>query len=166
MGTGIENKVESARPAEARVAPSAQKTSQQEKQQRKIIIVVSIAALVILGSLIAGVVVLAQPSTDTARVRDIFIILMALESLLLGVSLIILIVQLARLMNLLQNEIKPILESTNETINTLRGTTVFISDNLVEPVIKLNSYLAALTQFFDILNLSSYHNKSKTTNTQ
>ena len=79
-----------------------------------------------------------QGEDVTARVRDIFIIFMAFESLIIGVALVILIVQLALLTNLLQNEIKPIIDSTNETVNTVRGTATFLSDNLAEPVIKLN----------------------------
>jgi hypothetical protein len=86
-------------------------------------------------------------------VRDIFIIFMALESLLIGAALVVLIIQLASLINLLQNEVKPILKSTSETVNTLRGTTEFLSENLVEPVIKLNSYLAGLKKFFDLFNI-------------
>jgi len=57
------------------------------------------------------------------------------------------------LINLLQNEIKPILDSTNETVSNLRGTTVFLSDNLVGPVIKLNEYLAGITQFIQVIGL-------------
>jgi hypothetical protein len=60
---------------------------------------------------------------------------------------------LARLTNLLQNEIKPILESTNETVNTVRGTAIFVSENIVDPVVKLNGYVAALSKFFDLINL-------------
>jgi len=78
---------------------------------------------------------------------------MALESLLIGFVLVILIVQLARLTNLIQNEVKPILDSTNETVSNLRGTTAFLSANLVEPVIKLNEYLAALQKFTEILGI-------------
>lgn len=140
--------------------------SQDTGQQRKIIIISAIALIVVLALIITAIILLAQPTTDTARIRDIFIIFMALESLLLGVALIILILQLARLTNLLQNEVKPILESTNETISTLRGTTAFLSDNLVEPVIKLNEYLAALQQFFGLINLGRRRNKSKTTHPQ
>jgi hypothetical protein len=55
---------------------------------------------------------------------------------------------------LLQNEIKPILQTTNETVNTLRGTTIFLSNNLVEPVIKLNEYLAGLKRLFDLIGLT------------
>ena len=76
---------------------------------------------------------------------------MALQSLLIGMVLIVLIIQLARLINLLQHEIKPIVESTNETVSTLRGTTQFISDNVSEPVIKVNEYMAGLSEFFKII---------------
>lgn len=104
------------------------------------------AVIIVLGLLITGLVFLLQPGTDTARVRDIFIIFMALEFLLIGIVMIILIVQLARLTLLLQNEIKPILDTTSETANTLRGTTQFLSEHMVEPVLKLNMYLAGLTK--------------------
>jgi hypothetical protein len=128
---------------------------------RKILIGLIIGGVVILALLILGLYLLLQPTTDTARVRDIFIIFMALESLLLGLVLIILIVQIARLTNLLQNEVKPILESTNETVNTLRGTTTFMSDNLVQPVLKLNEYLAAMTKMMALLGLARRREKNQ-----
>jgi hypothetical protein len=94
----------------------------------------------------------ASPS-EASHVRDIFIIFMALESLIIGVALVVLVIQLAVLINLLQNEIKPILNSTNETVNTLRGTATFLSDNLAEPVIKLNEYVAVIKRLVDMLGL-------------
>jgi len=111
-----------------------------------------ILAIVLLMALVAGGVFLLARAPDgtTAKVRDIFIIFMALESLVLGVGLIVLILQLATLINLLQNEIKPILDTTSETINHLRGTTQFLSNNLVEPVLKMNEYLAGLKKIFEI----------------
>jgi hypothetical protein len=71
--------------------------------------------------------------------------------MILGVAMVILIIQLATLINLLQNEIRPILDSTNDTANTLRGTAVFLSDNLVEPVIKINEYLSGLYRLFELI---------------
>ncbi len=123
------------------------------RQQR--IVAAAIAGLVLL-LVVLGVAVylLLLPTTDTARVRDIFIILLALESLLIGISLIVLLFQLARLINLLQNEIKPILESTQNAVNTLRGTTAFLSDNMVEPVIKLNEYMASLRSLFEFVRFT------------
>ena len=108
-----------------------------------------IVPLLVLVLVIVSLVLLVQPGTDTAQVRDISIIFMALEFLLIGIVMIVLIVQLARLTLLLQNEIKPILDSTNETVNTLRGTTVFLSEHLVEPVLKMNQYLAGLNRITD-----------------
>ncbi len=121
---------------------------------RRIIIVASIVGVLVIAVLIIAIIFLFKaPLETTAHIRDIFIIFMALESLLLGLVLITLIIQVARLTNLLQNEIKPILQSTNETVSTLRGTTAFLSDNLVQPVIKLNEYLAAIQQLVQLIGL-------------
>lgn len=100
--------------------------------------------LLIVGLAVWG---LTRDAALTANLRDVFIIFMAFETLLIGFVLVILIVQLARLINLLQNEIKPILDSTNETVSTMRGTVTFISDNLAEPVVKVNEYFAAFSEF-------------------
>jgi uncharacterized integral membrane protein len=125
------------------------------RRQKMIMAVLIVGAILLLALIILAVVLLMKaPESVTAQIRDVFIIFMALESLLLGLVLIILIIQIARLTNLLQNEIKPILDSTNETISTLRGTTAFLSENLIEPVIKLNEYAAALSQFAAIFGLA------------
>ena len=130
-------------------------------EQRKTLIGVIVAIFVVLIATIVSIVWLAQPTTDTARVRDIFIIFMALSSLLTTFVLIVLIIQLARLLNLLQNELGPILDSLNETISNLRGTSVFLSENLTEPVIKLNEYLAGLSQLFGAIGLVRKTKKPK-----
>ncbi len=129
---------------------SPEKTASGSKKNLMIGIVVGV---IVLALIIVAIVSLFRADLETtSRVRDIFIIFMALESLVIGVTLIILITQLAVLINLVKNEIKPILDNTQETVNTLKGTTTFISNNLAEPVIKLNGYLAGLKQFFDLMN--------------
>ncbi len=125
---------------------------EQLRQQRMITIGIAVVALVFLAIIVlVTVFLLRQDVETTSKIADVFIIFMALESLMIGFVLIILIVQLARLINLLQNEIKPIVESTNETVSTLRGTTQFLSDNLSEPVIRLNEYFAGASEFFRIM---------------
>lgn len=109
-----------------------------------------ITALVILAGIIVAIIALTEHPAVATNVRDIFIIFMAFESLIIGAALVVLVIQIAALINLLQNEVKPILQSTSDTVNTLRGTTEFLSENLIEPVIKLNSYLAGLRKFFDL----------------
>jgi hypothetical protein len=131
--------------------PLTPEEKEELKRQRLTLAGIAIGVLIILVLIILAVIYLAKPSTPTEKIRDIFIIFMAIEFLLLGLALIILIVQLATLINLLQNEVKPILESTNETASTLRGTAVFLSENLTEPVIKLNEYIAALKRLIELM---------------
>jgi len=133
---------------------STQLTPEELAQRRKTIVFAVIFIVVLLGFFGGSVYWLYQPATPTHKIRDIFIIFMAVESLLIGLALVILIVQLAQLINLLQNEIKPIIHSTNETVNTLRGTAVFLSDNLAEPVMKINEFLAVLKQLREIFGFA------------
>jgi hypothetical protein len=125
-----------------------------EASQKSIVIWLVVIVVLVLAGLAAGTIFLLQSDVSTtSHIRDIFIIFMALESFIIGLALIILIVQLATLINLLQNEIKPILNSTSETVNTLRGTATFISDNLAEPVIKLNETVAVVRRLVDFLKI-------------
>jgi hypothetical protein len=123
------------------------------RRRRNIIIVLSIGGVLFVALIVFSIWYLLQPTTETDQIRDVFIIFMALESLVIGVALVVLVVQLATLINLLQNEVRPMLESTNETINTLRGTTAFLSENLVEPVVKMNEYLAGLRRVLELMGL-------------
>jgi len=123
------------------------------RRQWMILIAIVLSVILILAGIFFAVKGLYQDATTTAKIRDIFIIFMAFESLVIGATLVILIIQVASLINLLQNEVKPILDATNETVNTLRGTTTFLSENLVEPVIKLNTYLAGIQRVLKLLGL-------------
>ena len=134
-------------------SPAAKEKLSDKKKGGKWQIAVGISIPVIL--LIAGLVYLfVAPATQTARIRDIFIILMAFTSIAIGLVLLILIVQIAELTNLLKTEIKPVIDTANETVNNLRGTTEFLGKNMVEPVVKLNEYIAALKKLTELLSLS------------
>jgi heme/copper-type cytochrome/quinol oxidase subunit 2 len=126
-----------------------------EAERKQKLIIASIIAAVVLILALLGVAIyfLMQPNTPTDKIRDVFIIVVALETLVIGVALIVLIIQLASLINLLQNEVKPILQATTETVNTLRGTAEFLGENVVEPVVKLNGYLAGLKRMLELLGI-------------
>jgi len=128
---------------------------QTNKNKASAIIAVIVGAVLLIG-IIIGLVILAQKGNAeaAAQVRDIFIILLALEMFVIGVAIIILVVQLANLTNLLQNEIKPILTSTTDTVNTLKGTVRFLSDNMTEPVIKINESLASVRKLVDLFRFT------------
>jgi len=126
---------------------------EREKQMRRTMTGVIIGAVVLLGLLGVAIYFLLQPTSPTDKIRDIFIIVVALESLIIGVALVVLIVQLASLINLLQNEVRPILKATTDTVNNLRGTAEFLGENVVEPVIKLNGYLAGLYRMLELMGV-------------
>ena len=128
-------------------------TQEKESRSRRIVTFLIIGVVVLLVLLGLAIFFLLQPSTPTDRIRDVFIIVVALESLVIGAALIILIVQLASLINLLQNEVRPILSATNETVNHLRGTAEFLGENVVEPVIKLNGYLAGMNRVIELMGI-------------
>jgi len=120
---------------------------------RRIMIGVIVGVIILLVLLGVAIFFLLQPATPTDKIRDVFIIIVALESLIIGVAIIVLIVQLASLINLLQNEVRPILTATNETVNNLRGTAEFLGENVVEPVIKLNGYLAGMNRVIELMGI-------------
>jgi len=127
-----------------------------EKQQRSILIWGIVFLVLLLAGIITVIYFLLRPETpveQVGRIRDIFLIFMALESLLIGAALIVLIVQVSSLINLMQNEVRPILQATTETVNNLRGTAEFLGENVVQPVIKLNGYLAGLQRVIELMGI-------------
>lgn len=127
--------------------------TEQEKQMRRTITGIIIGTVVLVTLLCVSIYFLLQPGVPTDKIRDVFIIVVALESLVIGVALVVLIVQLASLINLLQNEVRPILKATNDTVNNLRGTAEFLGENVVEPVIQMNGYLAGLYRTLELMGI-------------
>jgi hypothetical protein len=117
---------------------------------------------VVAGLLLVGLIVLlvflslnayqaavaGEPPTPgsivVSLVRDAAIIFVAFETILIGILLVILMLQMQSLIVLLRDEIKPMLEAVNETLATVRGTTQFVSHNVVSPVMKWSGYFAGL----------------------
>lgn len=83
--------------------------------------------------------------------RDIAIIILAVESIVIGVLLAVLVIQVIRLVKLLREEVMPILNSTQETVSTVRGTASFMSEHLVQPVVKVSSFTAGARRAVGIL---------------
>jgi tellurite resistance protein TehA-like permease len=122
--------------------------SQESEERGKAVptayVVIGVLALIlIMAGLVVGIVVLANNySAQLETIRDIFIIALALESCVFGIVLMLMLVMLIRLVNTVEFEIKPILQQTNETIGTVRGTTAFVSTNVVRPVVRARSYVS------------------------
>ncbi|MCS7177799.1 MAG: hypothetical protein RML46_05655 [Anaerolineae bacterium] len=134
--------------------PRAVPMPAEARLKRNLILSLVIVGVLMLG-MIALLVVLAvdayrspvQPSPGAAVVsllRDAAIILVAFETLLIGILLIVLTVQVQALVSLLRDEIRPMLETINDTLATVRGTTQFVSHHVVSPTIQAASFLAGV----------------------
>ena len=111
----------------------------------------AIIAVVVLVALIIAAFVWMVQAGATATVRDIFIIFMAIVSLFIGVMLVALVYQIAALTRMLRDEIKPLLENAQETVNTARGTTMFVSEHVVQPAIGAAAAAAGIARVVSLL---------------
>jgi hypothetical protein len=147
--------------AEQLPTPTAEPTSTTEaipnadelRKRRLMIGGVIVILAVILGLLIAAVVWAVQPQNRqfTSGLRDVAIIFLAVLSILVAAMGIAMLYQLTMLTLLLRDEIKPLLESVNETMNTVRGTTAFMSENVVRPTIQVASTLSGVWRTLEVL---------------
>ena len=136
-------------PSSAVPAPSAK-----ELWKRRLVIGIVIAVIVLALSLLGAATFWAiQPQNQefTRGLRDVAIIFLAFLSIIIGAMLVLLIYQVTMLTLLMRDEIKPLLESINATTNTLRGTAAFMSDNVVQPTIKVASAFAGVQRAFESL---------------
>jgi hypothetical protein len=118
---------------------------------RKPAIIAGAVALVILGILIALGVLLFNHPAAAARLRDIFIIFLGIQTTIIGllmiamlVALIYVALKLYDLTQFVEHELRPILERIDDTIRTVHSRTVFVSDSAVKPIIEVMSYVSAV----------------------
>lgn len=132
----------------------AEEPSEPSDSRRTLMLVAAIGLALVLLGVVIGLIVWLVGNPATAEVlRDAVIVMIAFESIITGVAVIVLVVQIARLTALLQNEVRPMLEASNEALRTVRGTTTFLSDNMVRPVVRLSGAAAAVRRAFELLGL-------------
>jgi len=78
------------------------------------------------------------------NIRDISIIVLALESILIGIILTLLLWQVRALVRLLKSEVKPILEETQETARTVQVTTKFVGQSVARPAVNTISFMTGV----------------------
>jgi hypothetical protein len=129
---------------DTRIPPSAETRAERTIPVKYI--VGGVVGLLLVGALLAlGITLLSRSfSLEISVVRDLFIIVLALEACIFGIVLIVLLVMVARLVNTVEFEIKPILQKTNDIVGTAKGTTDFVSENIVQPTIRAKGYVAGV----------------------
>lgn len=126
--------------------PQSTTPTDQAALDRRIQLMIVGGGILILAALILAIVLMATHAEATVVVRDIAIVFVAVETLFIGIAMIFLMLQIQLLIKVLREEIQPLLKSVNETASTVRGTTVFVSENLVSPIIKAAGFSAAVRQ--------------------
>jgi hypothetical protein len=107
-------------------------------------IVIMIVGLLVIAGLLVYYAETASPAVEV--VRDVFVIVLALSMILIMVAITVLLVQVARFVNLMTNEISPIIDTASDTVNTVRGTAEFLSRHVTEPVVSTAGALGGIAK--------------------
>jgi len=86
-----------------------------------------------------------------AAVRDVAIALLAIESLVIGILLAVLLVQLRKLVRMLREEIAPLPDQASDTADTVHGTVDLVSRTVVTPLVRVSSAAAGAKQGLRVL---------------
>ncbi len=87
----------------------------------------------------------------SATVRDIAIILVALEILIMNGLLVLLIWQVWRLVKMIRDEMKPVIKDSQETVGTVKGSAEFVSTSFISPLISTSSRLAGILRSVQVI---------------
>jgi hypothetical protein len=129
------------------------------KRARVTTTIVSVIVLLVVVAVLVGLGYLMYTSYDragdavpgTVRLRDISLIVLAVETLVIMLLILIITVLLAVIIIVVYDRVIPILEEINraigeaaDTVQTVRGTTTFIGEKMVNPVIEVSSYASGV----------------------
>ena len=121
-----------------------------ERQMRRRMILIGIGIVGIAVLILFGFAVLIAAGV-IGVVRDVVIILLATESLVIGGVTLFLLYQIIMLVTLLREELIPLIQSAQDTVNSARGTTVYVSRKIVVPSAKAATTVARLQAMARVL---------------
>jgi hypothetical protein len=128
--------------------PVMQTDAEREMKRRMTLIGIGIAVVAVLILLgFAGMIALGI----IAEVRDIVIILLAVEALIIGGVTLFLLYQIIMLLTLIREELIPLIQSAQDTVNSARGTTVYVSRKIVVPSVRAATTVARLQTMARVL---------------
>ncbi len=122
--------------------------AERQMRRRMMLIGIGIAVIAVLILLSFAVMIAAGV---IAEVRDVVIILLATESLIIGGVTLFLLYQVIMLVTLLREELIPLIQSAQETVNSARGTTVYVSRKIIVPSAKAATTVARLQAMARVL---------------
>jgi hypothetical protein len=110
-----------------------------------------LGAIILLLFLIGVVLAIVTPVEATGArlsyIRNILIIVVVLEGIVIIGAISTLIVQVTRLVNMLQRESLPILRDARQAVREAKGTVGFVSETTTAPIIRAGAFLAGVRVF-------------------
>jgi hypothetical protein len=126
------------------------------KRARRVTTIVSVVVVLVIIAILVGLgYLMYRPYEEsvpgTVRLRDISIIVLAVETLVVVALLLIIAVLIGVFTVMVYDRVIPVLEQMNravgnaaDTVQTVRGTTSFIGEKMVQPVIEVSSYASGV----------------------
>lgn len=88
-------------------------------------------------------------------VRGLFDLIVAIGSIIIIVASGVLVIQIARFVNLVRSEVKPIADDTKHAVGSIRATASFVQQHAVKPIIQTQSIAAGIMAFLaEIIRIS------------
>ena len=111
--------------------------------QRAGLVIVVVVVLALLG---LGLYAVCGQSEDgtLSCLRDVAIIVLVLETFAVTILLAVIVLLFGRLITTIQQEVTPVLRSAKRTADTVQGTTAFVSDTFVAPLVGLAGFASGL----------------------
>ena len=103
-----------------------------------------IAIVFVVGVLLAFSGELEVTALRIQYIRNLFMIVLAFEGILIIGAIAVLIVQVTRLINMLKRDVKPVLTTAQETVQSAKGTVDFVGDNAIRPIIRTSAFMSGL----------------------
>ncbi len=125
-------------------------TTDAEQQMRRRMTLIGIGIAVIAILILLGFAFMIAAGI-IAEVRDIVIILLAVESLIIGGVTLFLLYQIIMLLTLIREELMPLIQSAQDTVNSARGTTVYVSRKIIVPSAKAATTVARMQAMARVL---------------
>lgn len=114
-------------------------------------IIIGLVVILVVVAFCGGLYLLLTVPDLAANVRDLLIIVLAFESIVIATGLIVMVWQLYQLIMLLRNEVVPLIHTTKETVDQVKHTTTFIGQSVASPVVSATGLLAGTRAMIDTL---------------
>lgn len=86
-------------------------------------------------------------ATRMAYFRNLALFVLAIQGILIITGLAVLVIQVARFVNLLRSEVKPITQDARASLREVRATTTFASRQGVAPLLRVQSFFVGALVF-------------------